>query len=827
MLHSPVERFILKEVLKGTLGAGAILGGLREICMPLLGQSTNRTDSFRRALQWMPVIALCAAALVATEKPTIDDLEQRLPEAVGAARLEILNELSNGLCLRAPDAAIDYGRQAVDLARELGDRDAEGYALKSIGIAYAVVGDQHTSLEHSEQALAIFESIDNPIQMGKVLNNMGICYRMLDDAERAIECYSRAMEIEKELDNPKGIARTLGNIANVYLDQSRYEEALAAHDEGLEIARGLGDQDLIASSLNNIGIIHYEQGRYQEALSHQLQALEIREASGDVLAAAGHYFNIANIKVNIGQHDEALAMYEKTLVAAEETGDRVRAGRVHNAIGNLLIGLEDHRGAAERYTLARQIFAEAEHRSGLADTSDNLGICERAFGNLEKALEYHREALAIREEIGGQRAIANTCNNIGRVLGELGRMEEAEPFLLRGLEIATAVDAKEIIKESTWHLSRLEKMRGDFKLALQYLEEHGEVKDQLLDEFTRDAVARAEARFEAQKRDQEIALLQKENEIQRLEASRATLRTRLLLVVLAAVVVVLVLFVRRYRYLFTFWKRRSYVGHYKIIDQIASGGMGVVYRAENVVEGSRSFALKVIREEHAGDEIVRRRFLHEAAVVDQLDHPHIVAVHERGEHEGRLFMAMELLEGRSLAEIIHDNSAALSVPECRHIMRQLIDVVMQIHVKGVLHRDLKPDNVMVVEHEDDPHYVKLLDFGLARTQSLTRLTQSGLVVGTIGYLAPEQLTEQKSSTASDIYALGVIFYELLTRQPAFPGDTPVDIIKQILEASPVPPKKYRPEIGVALNDLILSMMEKDPEARPEGSAIAELLDRPD
>jgi serine/threonine-protein kinase len=145
----------------------------------------------------------------------------------------------------------------------------------------------------------------------------------------------------------------------------------------------------------------------------------------------------------------------------------------------------------------------------------------------------------------------------------------------------------------------------------------------------------------------------------------------------------------------------------------------------------------------------------------------------------------------------------------------------------VLHRDLKPENVVMIEREGDPHYVKLLDFGLARTQSLTRLTQSGMFVGTLGYLAPEQITEQKYSTASDIYALGVISYELLTRQPAFPGDTPVDIIKQILEASPVPPQDYRPEISDALNDLILSMMEKDPAARPDGATIAELLDRPD
>ncbi|MEN8164872.1 MAG: protein kinase, partial [Acidobacteriota bacterium] len=441
----------------------------------------------------------------------------------------------------------------------------------------------------------------------------------------------------------------------------------------------------------------------------------------------------------------------------------------------------------------------------------------------ERALELHHETLAIREEIGGVRAIANTCNNIGRVLTELGRPREAETYLKRGLELATEVDAREIVRDATWHLYRLEKSRHDWKAALEHLEHHNEVKEVFLDETTRRAVAQAEARFEAQKREQEISLLQQENQIQRLETSRAHLRTNLLLVLLAGAAGGLLLLFRRYRNLFTFWKRRSYVGHYKIVDQIGSGGMGVVYRAENVVEDSRSYALKVIRDEYATDETVRKRFLHEAAVIDQLDHPHIVAVHERGEHDGRLFMAMELLEGQSLAETINDPSAELSIPCCRHIMTQLIDVVSQIHLKGVLHRDLKPENILLVEREGDPYFVKLLDFGLARTQTLTRLTRTGLIVGTLGYMAPEQITEQACSTAGDIYALGVIFYELLTRQPAFPGDTPVEIIKQILETSPVSPRQYRPEIGDALNELVLSMMAKDPAARPEGAAIAEVL----
>ena len=539
--------------------------------------------------------------------------------------------------------------------------------------------------------------------------------------------------------------------------------------------------------------------------------------------AAVNTYNIGNIRAELGQDDQALTMYETAMSAAEKIGNRVLVASSHNAIGNLLTKKSEHEAAAVHYRLAREAYEETGHKSGVADAIDNLGICQRAFGHLDKAIAYHREALVIREEVGSQRAIANTCNNIGRLLAELGDLKAAEAMLLRAYALSTSINAREIIRDSAWHLSRLEKTRKNYRRALEYLEEHLEVKDQLLDEFTREAVARADARVEAQKRDQEIGLLNKENEIQRLEASRAKLRTNLLLVIIAVAICILIWLFRRYRNLFAFWKRRSFVGHYKIIDQIASGGMGVVYRAENIVEGSRSFALKVIREEHAADTVVRKRFLHEAAIIDQLDHPHIVAVHERGEHEGRLFMAMELLQGPSLANVIQDPTCGLSLAKCLHIMKQLIVVVQQIHLKGVLHRDLKPENVVLVEKDDDQHFVKLLDFGLARTQSLTRLTQSGMIVGTIAYLAPEQITDQTCSTASDIYSLGVIFYELVTRQPAFPGNTPVEIIKQILETPPVEPKNYRPELSASLNCLILSMMEKDPTNRPTGDSVAATL----
>ena len=189
---------------------------------------------FRMGLLLSILTLMGSAICGATASPTIEELEAQLDGTSGSERLEILNELANGLCLRATESAIKYGEEAITLARQLKDLDAEGYASKSIGIAYAVAGEQPTSLEYSAKALAIFETSHNLIQMAKVLNNMGISHHMLDEDDAAIEYYSKAIAIDEQLDNKEGIARTLGNIANVQFNRSQYNEALSAHLQALE-----------------------------------------------------------------------------------------------------------------------------------------------------------------------------------------------------------------------------------------------------------------------------------------------------------------------------------------------------------------------------------------------------------------------------------------------------------------------------------------------------------------------------------------------------------------------------------------------------------------
>lgn len=272
-------------------------------------------------------------------------------------------------------------------------------------------------------------------------------------------------------------------------------------------------------------------------------------------------------------------------------------------------------------------------------------------------------------------------------------------------------------------------------------------------------------------------------------------------------------FTRKYFTLITFWKRKQFIGHYKISHTLGAGGMGTVYKAKDIMGESKVVALKVIREEFAQDNILKKRLLREAAIIDQLAHPNVVKIIERGEHGNRLFIAMEFLEGKLLSEYIKSEKR-LPVEESVEIIIQLMGALSWIHEQGVLHRDLKPENVMLVEKEGTKNFVKLLDFGLAKTESLARLTQSGILIGTINYLSPEYVKGRDFSKASDIYALGVIFYEMITGEQPFKGETALEIMKKIIGRAPKEPREYCQEISPALNQLIMDMMAKVPGKRP-------------
>ncbi|HEY6290897.1 MAG TPA: protein kinase [Terriglobia bacterium] len=304
------------------------------------------------------------------------------------------------------------------------------------------------------------------------------------------------------------------------------------------------------------------------------------------------------------------------------------------------------------------------------------------------------------------------------------------------------------------------------------------------------------------------------------------------------------------------------VSHYRVLEVLGGGGMGVVYKAEDLKLGRR-VALKFLPQELAGDSAALERFEREARAASALEHPNICPVYEFGEHEGQPFIAMQLLEGQTLRELIatpfttgpsplgrkwperprEGSSGPLSIGRVLDLATQIADGLEAAHTKGVIHRDIKPANIFITTRGE----VKILDFGLAKLVESTEevpdrgpepnghegasqgdsapaafanphLTRTGTAMGTASYMSPEQVRGERLDARTDLFSFGTVVYQMATGRPAFDGPTRAAIFSQILAEAPEPPLKLNPDLSPKLAEIISKAIEKDRGLRYQTAA---------
>lgn len=755
--------------------------------------------------------------VLAAESPpeqTVAAMEKKLSTVSGEERADTLNALANRLYQLSPGDCIRYGEEALALSEKLGCPDREAAACTNIARGFMSLQNSQKARQYYNRALEIYKKTGGKEKIAHTLNHLGAAYRWATDYRKAMNFHRQALKIAGEAGLEKIMIASLRNIGIVYSDVDSYEKSLDYHLQALKKAETLGTPRQIAEESLHIGRLYSELMDDLQALKHFNNALAYFKNSNQRIMATQTHDAIGAVYLRSRKNQRALDHFLKSLKIAREINYKIgiavsyeNISTVHRVTGKFQQALTD-------YQKALSISRELGSQSMIATALGNIGYIYRSLKDYPQALSYFRMALGYRDELPNERSMVHFLHAAGVCCIQLEQYRQAEAYLKDSVNTGIRINRKDMLSACYKSLSLLYQETSKPRKALEYFKLYHQKERDFLANYNTKRINRLQAKYEAQKN----------KEIQELILSKARITRNAFIAGFILVTIILILLFKRYIYLFSFWKKEKHVGRFRLLDKLGTGAMGAVYKAHSLTKKSDIAAVKVLRDELFGDPNSKTRFKREATIIDKLSHPNIVNIYEIGMAKDKLFIAMEYLEGRTLEDVLTSGPRP-PFQVCLHIMRQVSAAVAYIHSRKVIHRDLKPGNIMLITKDGDTNFVKLLDFGLAKSEYHTQLTLSGNLVGTLEYMAPEQVVDAISLPANDIFSMGVIFYRMLSGEKPFTGETVVEIMRKIVTKEPPPISQLVPETPAELSRLIMQMIEKEHGRRPTSQTVEESLNQ--
>jgi tetratricopeptide (TPR) repeat protein len=579
---------------------------------------------------------------------------------------------------------------------------------------------------------------------------------------------------------------------------SNINPAIRLYRRVIEEARELDYPEGEANALKNLGVALYLKGDYDGSTEAYLQAIRLYEDL-QMLEELAYAYGELGYQMKRRDLPRAKKYMHQGIRLAERHDYKVKLCALYDNYGVLQEMSELADSALYYYQKALQIKTTLNDTAGIPFTLNHLAGIYVIQDNFQKAAELLRESDRYRQREKGNYGRIFNSMQWGDLFFYQGKLDSAEARYLRTISMPGAFEQNLTVSYCYEQLATIYEQRGDYERAYQNQKNFAAFKDSLVNLQTNERIAALEIEYETEKKDRLIA----ENQL------KIAKRNRQIILLVGAVIIVLVAgviwVVRNRRSILVLRKRK--ISHYRLVELIGTGGMGEVFKAIDL-NSKEIVALKLLTPELLQNQENRDRFLREAQIMKSFAHPNIVKTFEFGETEQQGFIAMEYLTGGTLRDYLK-SSFPFANTELKRLVKQICDGLQEIHDQSIIHRDLKTANIML----DAEKNIRIMDFGLSRLPLAATMTTLGTAMGTLGYVAPEQITNINVDRRTDIFSLGVVLYELLTNRLPFTGENEMALINSIFNTVPPSPSSIRPEIGKGMDEVISRCIAKNPTER--------------